>query len=44
MQQVFMNNVHFVFGANPSSSKIRYLLLNESDFVGELHFNYFHIP
>ena len=44
MQETFMKNVHFIFGASPLNEKTKRFLLNETDLVGELHFSYFNIP
>lgn len=38
-----MSNTHFIFGANPHSSKTRKFLLNELDLIDNLHFNWFKI-
>jgi len=43
MQEVMMNSVHFLFGASPINTKTKRLLLNETDFVGEMHFSFFDI-
>jgi hypothetical protein len=44
MIETFINSSHLILMAYPSSSKTKQFLLNETDILGYLHYNWLDVP